>query len=591
MRAFLLTTSLCCLWGGAHAQTLRDMPRIPEAHRVAAPAALEAVEAVGHHPRPVTVLRGIRITSDVADVPQQPDTAHPYRTKFRGVESDVRFIQRHPKLRRQISAYLNRPTSLDNLNEICRTIEHFYAQRGRPFISVSVPKQFSANGDVYLLVQEYRVGTVDLMGGGGARSFLKTGDVLDLSRVQYALDRLNDNPFRSAAIDFSPSDKTGVSDVTIDVKHRGAFGTTLPISGYASYDTNNVPLLGRQEYAVGGSWGNVFGGGGILSYQFTHAVSDKYSAHAINFTQPLPWGDRIQIFGTYAYEHPVEYAQGYRFDEAGHSGQASIRYVHDFLPLSFDSNRIILRQQIAAGFDFKTTNNNVEFGGVNVWGAEANTLQFPITYTGRETDPWGETTLTNTLAFSPGDMMGGNNTRAFQTLVPGAKASYVYDNVSLKRVTYIPGGWSHTLTVSAQDASSNLMYSNQLGLGGLYNGRGYFTDTALGSRGVSVQNEINTPVLKFTDLFKKSHAVWAPAQAQAGVFFDYGHVSQVKRTVASQKSVDLASVGFDLKLRLSGNISVLFNVGWRLKKTPADRQELGYGNKGAFGNVSVVVGF
>lgn len=593
-RALLATAGLTCLiTASAHAQALRDMPRIPQAqHANIAQPEPEEVQAVGHHPKPVLTLRGIRITDTDAGIQQQPDAAHPYRTKFRGVESDVSFIRRHAKLRRQVASYLGKQTSIDTLNEICRSIERFYAKRGRPFVAVSIPKQFSANGDVTLLVQEYRVGDVSIKNDGGIpeKAFLKTGDVLDMAHVQYALDRLNDNPFRSASIDFSPSDKEGVSNVDINIKQHGAFGTKLPLSAYASYDTNNVPLLGRQEYAVGGSWGNVFGGGGILSYQFTHAVSDKYSAHALNFTQPLAWGDRIQIFGTYAYEHPVEYSQGYRFDEAGHSGQASIRYIHDFLPLSFNNNKIVFRQQIAVGFDFKTTNNNVEFGGVNVWGASANTLQFPITYTARESDPWGETTLINSLIFSPGGMMGGNNNKAFQTLVPGSKASYVYDNVSLKRLTYLPRGWSHTLTVNAQDSSSNLMYSNQLGLGGMYNGRGYFTDTAMGSRGVSVQNEINTPVVKFADLFKKSKAVWAnDVQAQAGVFFDYGHVAQVRR-ISGQKPVDLASVGFDLKFKVRNNVSVLFNIGWRLKHTPTDRQEMGYGNKGAFGNVSLVVG-
>ncbi|KXV79929.1 hypothetical protein AD953_00600 [Acetobacter malorum] len=169
-----------------------------------------------------------------------------------------------------------------------------------------------------------------------------------------------------------------------------------------------------------------------------------------------------------------------------------------------------------------------------------------------------------------------------QAIVPGAKSGYVYDTLSLSRLTYLPWGMSWSADVVGQVSSSNLMYSNQIGLGGLYTTRGYFTSSAYGSQGVTVQNELHSPAFS---VFKGLDS------EQVGVFVDYGHVSQVKRIPHGVNSLDLASVGLDAKLKIRDYLDVSFNVGWRLKGMPAERWNEGYGDKGAFGNVAVTVGF
>ena len=135
------------------------------------------------------------------------------------------------------------------------------------------------------------------------------------------------------------------------------------------------------------------------------------------------------IFGSYELQIP-KIAPG--FDDTGRSGQASMRYGHPLPRLSW------LRQQIALGYDLKTTKTDLDFGGYTVFASAAEIDQFPLSYEATETDPFGRTLLHNDLVLSPGGITGQNTNNNFATLVPGAKARYVYDWVALTRLTRLP---------------------------------------------------------------------------------------------------------------------------------------------------------
>jgi hemolysin activation/secretion protein len=491
---------------------------------------------------------------------------------------------RNQAFTRAMNARLGKSLTMADINAVVDTIYKAYRRAGRPYVFVSIPAPKISGGYLKIIVDEYSLNHVSVTGNNWFSTpdllqiaGLSAGQKMTLGRQQEALDRLNDNPFRSAVAVASPGGERGQSDVTLKITDR------MPLRGYAGYDTGGTPILGRQEWFVGGAVGNL-PLDGVLSYQFTHAVSERYSAHAINYSMTLPWRDKIQIFGDYAWERP-EISMGsavgmIHMTEKGHSGQASFRYLHDFRP--FFMGDVLIRQQISGGFDYKTTNNSIEFGGVNVYAGNADVAQFPVSYLIDETDKWGRTTFRNTLTFSPGGLTGGNNKRAMDVIVPGASAGYVYDTMSLSRLTYLPWGMSWSMDAVGQVSSSNLMYSNQIGLGGLYTTRGYFTSSAYGSQGVTVQNELHSPAWSVFNGWDTE---------QVGVFFDYGHVSQVKRIPQGVNSLDLASVGVDARLKIRDYLSVNFNVGWRLRGMPAERRDEGYGNKGGFGNVALTVGF
>jgi hemolysin activation/secretion protein len=250
--------------------------------------------------------------------------------------------------------------------------------------------------------------------------------------------------------------------------------------------------------------------------------------------------------------------------------------VHD-LP-DFDVSVVHFNADLQLGYDYKITNNNLEFGGINVFRSAAAVEQFPLIAELSDSDRWGQTEISNEFVVSPGGLGGGNSTAAFAALEPGARADYVYDDFSLTHTSFLPGGFSLESRFFGQVADADLLYSEQLGLGGAAAVRGYVTDTALGSNGLLVSQEIRAPAFNFGG----GHVQDA---AQLGVFWDYGHVGQVTAVPGAVNHADLASAGVDLHASLGRFVSLSFDIGWQLRAPP------GTAKRGGFTDLSVLAGY
>ena len=491
-----------------------------------------------------------------------------------------------PEFADKISPFLGHKLTMASLNEISRITQDWYRIHGRPFLSVTIPPQNISNGIVQIVVTQYRVDSVRVVGNRWfssnlirRESGLSHGQTLDLANVQADMRLLNANDFRTVNAIFSPGAQQGTTDVTLQTKDH------FPIYIYGTYDNQGVPNLGRREWGAGVVWGNAFNCGQVLSYQFTRSVTGQYNAHSVNWTVPLPWRDKIMVFGSYSTERPNLGAAGEYFNESAHSGQASFRYVHNLPSVELNSF-VSLISDVQVGYDFKTTNNNLEFGGTKVFNGKAEIHQFPIILDATESDGVGQAVFQDELDLSPGDLTGSNNNTAFEKLVPGSSASYYVNQISLTRRTFLPDNFSWTSRVLGQFTNHNQMYSNQLALGGMYSVRGYDTDTVLGSEGIIIQNEVRTPAFSLIRLAKLASNVIPNDAEQLGVFFDYGHVSQVRPISGEVNAADLSSVGFDLHTTMGRYLTLAWDVGWRLHDSPTD------GGRGkAFGDVSMSIGF
>jgi len=500
-----------------------------------------------------------------------------------GVQATGLPLLKQPGFTAQLAPYLGKPVTFSDLNAIAHVTSLWYRAHGHPFVFINIPPQNVGAGAVQIVVTEYRIGSVQAAGNKWfsdavitRESGLKPGQTLTLAKIQSGLANVNSNPFRTVNAVFAPGASQGTADVTLQTEDR------IPVHVYATFDNQGVPTLGQAEWGIGGSWGNVGGLDQILSYQFTRSLSGRYNAHSLSWTMPLPWQDRLQIFGAYATERPDLGADSVYFGQTGNSGQASLRYVHAFPAIALGT-ALHLSQDVQIGYDFKTTNNNLEFGGVSIFAATAQIDQFPIIYDATSIDPYGQTAFQNQLVLSPGNLTSANKNAAFQRLVPGSSASYAYDTISLTRTTFLPLACDWSARLLGQVANHNLPYSEQLGLGGVSSLRGYYTDTALGSESVLVSNAFHAPSFSLAELFNR-HAPANDAE-QLGVFLDYGHVSQVRAIPHAVNEADLASTGLLLHSEIGRYADLDFDIGWRLRDSPAG------GKRGGFGDISLTVGY
>jgi len=493
-----------------------------------------------------------------------------------------------PAVKGQLSAFLGKPLHANDLPRISQIILDWYGAHNLPVVDVAFPEQDIDSGTVQAVVTVYRLGKVKVEGNDWFSSGLITGEMkstpgtpIDISVLKSDLNRLNNNPFRQVGAVLARSDVPGDTDVELKVRDR------LPLRVYASYDNNGLPVTGRDEYSVGFNWGNVFGLDHQLSYRFIttpdlwqtrdrgagHSDEPRFMAHSVSYTAPLPWGDTLSAFGSYVQQVPNI---GADFDQVGHSVQMSLRYQKS-LPMTGS-----MTQQLEVGFDYKRSDNNLAFGGTAIFASATNVEQFLLAYDATRPDTWGQTAVENQFVYSPGGLSNGNKTAVFVASgVAGARANYIYDNLQVTRVTYLPWQMSSVIRLDAQLASGELLASEQLGAGGVDSVRGYNPRTANGSQGVLASFEVRSP--SYSPLQKLGAAVDDTGQLLA--FYDTGFVSDLHQQTGQGKSASLQSAGFGARYGIDRYLDLSFDYGWQLSRAP------GATHRGNLANVSVTFAY
>src|SRR5579872_2848032 len=404
---WLLTTAAAtcsCAWAtGLAAQDLRRTA--PPAPVAPAPAPLATPSPEPRRPADpnqvvVAELKGLRLVAG-------PGEPRPTGQSAEGVSSDIAFAA---PVAPELQAFLGKPLTLGALARIEAVVIGYYRVHHRPFVNVAAPPQDVSSGIVQIVVTEYKVGAVRVLKNRWFAASLvrdavrlKPGDPIDSTRLEADLAWLNQNPFLNVDAITRPGAQAGETD--IDLMAHDHF----PISVYAGYANNGSPATGLEQWKFGALWGNAFGTGQQLAYQFTASpdfftgraarpdgsTGASFMAHALTATIQLPWRNTLQLIGDYETDHPNI---GPDFARTGYSSQASVRYIIPLPPARRFS------QQLSFGYDFKSTNNNLDFGGVAVSGQSTEIDQFPITYQATRGDRWGQTSLADTLVLSPGGL-------------------------------------------------------------------------------------------------------------------------------------------------------------------------------------------
>ena len=453
-----------------------------------------------------------------------------------------------PVFLQAFEADLGKPLTFGRLAAIRRAVVERYRAAGKPLVDVYVPEQDVSMGVVHIAVAEFRLGQVR---ASGNRYFsdtllerempLEPGGAILQSAVSSGLAVLNANPYRQVDAVFAPGTVTNTTDVILQTQDR------LPLRVNAGYDNSGVPELGRDRFFAGVDYGNLFGLDQQIAYQFTasndlfsgnpdiegRANKARFTAHAFNYVAPLPWRDSIELFGVYAQSTPRlpdTYAQ------TGISAQLSFRY--DWrLPTTTDT-----AQLIQFGYDFKRSNNDLEFGGSQVFTANTHVHQFLWIYDISKPNAAGTAHATATLVASPGGLDNADNDAAFAAARQGATARYVYMQLAAQRAFSLGGGFTLSARGAFQWTPDTLLPSEEMGLGGESSVRGYEPYVVLGDRGWNLQTELRTPGLPFGT---------SSAIAQPFIFFDAGHVWNRIDQPAEISNGSLLSVGAGVRFQWS----------------------------------------
>jgi len=477
-----------------------------------------------------------------------------------------------------VEPFIGQPVTLKSLGELSRAIVAYYREHDRPVVNVFVPEQNITNGIVQIVVAESRVGQITAT---GAKYFsnndlrdeiqLRPEEPISGDKIRGDLNWINRNPFRQSDILFSPGQTPGTTDMLLRTQDR------FPLRVFAGYEDSGNQLTGDNRFLAGFNYGDLFGVGQQLSYQYTiGSDSNKFYAHSGTYVIPLPWHHELTFFGLYS-EANASVASP--LTTSGVSWQTSARYE---IPLPGTQ---AFQHSVLGGFDFKQSNNDLEFGGTMISNVYTDVAQFVLGYQASYIDDYGSTFATATGFWSPGDLTGtpANTDASYVATRAGAKADYTYGQFTLRRLTKLP--WDFTWSVRAlyQIADANLLPSEELGLGGYQTVRGYDEREANGDDGFLLSTELATPPVSLGQLIGLKEAT---DQLQFLGFVDYGGTSLHNATPSDvNPNTNLLGVGPGVRYNISPYIAVRFDYGFQMIDTGFDTRH------NSRGHIGVVVSY
>jgi hemolysin activation/secretion protein len=225
---------------------------------------------------------------------------------------------------------------------------------------------------------------------------------------------------------------------------------------------------------------------------------------------------------------------------------------------------------ISVGYDYKSANTAAEFNKFLFSPFVTDVDQAVLEYRADLKDRLGYSRLTLDGYYSPGGLLGKNTDADFATFHHGLKSDYYYGRVAGERGFNLPAAFLLLGKAGYQAASTGLLPSEQLYLGGYSMIRGYPENIVSGDEGYYATAELHAPLVRTGNWTGQKHipglAVDGDTLDMFG-FFDYGSVQT--KSPNAHLDAPLSSVGGGVNYHLSQNLVVNASYGFQLEHLPS----------------------
>ncbi|MDD3179156.1 MAG: ShlB/FhaC/HecB family hemolysin secretion/activation protein [Opitutaceae bacterium] len=460
-----------------------------------------------------------------------------------------------------MASYFDQSITIELLNRLVPEISNYLKNHDRPIVDVQIPNQNVATGDLRLVVTIGRYNQLKFSGNRWfsrelleAKLGIKPGDEIRLSTLDEAVNWANANPFRHIQVVLNNlPNQANSKDLLIFTQE------VLPLRLACSYDNTGPALLGENRYTAAIQFGNAWGLDHLASYQFTTTDRLRLSqTHSGDYRIPLPWHHYLQLAAAYGTQQP-SFADGL-FNLKGKSLLTSLRYIAPVTAGPWS-------MEFSAGLDFKRTNNNFEFGGYQISSSENDVYQASFGTTVLRRDAYGATSLGLNLSLSPGSIDSRNTDLAFASTRYGSTSRYAVGQMQIQRLTRLPGQWQVFSRVVLQLASTNLLGTEQLSIGGQGTVRGYDERIFTGDEGWIVSNEFQAPQWTTPLRLRSANTKLPPLQTRLLTFWDCGKVAYKHRFSSDIPLDPLMGAGIGLRCNAGNAFSLSADYGWQLRNT------------------------
>lgn len=466
--------------------------------------------------------------------------------------------------------FIGSPLTKESLLSLKVAVLNYYREHGYPVVAVEIPEQNLKSGILELVVIVSELENLTVCGN---RWFFDSfynnkfscteGGKIDSSTLLNDLVWINRNPFQNASVVFAPGKMPETTDVSVMVNDA------FPLRFYVGGDNTGNDVTHNTRLFAGFNWGYAFFMNQILTYQYSTSTNFKsFWAHTIHYTAYLPFQHSLVIYGGVSGVEP----KFNPFGGDGNSYQASLRYLIPFKPFYTPFSH-----EVSFGFDFKSTNNNIDFvpeESLEVITGQVNLFQLTGQYALAKL--WGknEFTLKTELFVSPGRWLPDQKNSEYQELSYAAKNAYIYGKGAISYEHFLPKDFSLLWFLRGQASSANLLPSEDLGIGGYDTVRGYEERILNVANGLVFNFEVKSP--KFPVFMHKRDR---QDQMQLLAFFDYGGGNYTTKIPGLNNWLQIYSIGPGLRYRIQNYLSFRFDWGYQLKNAvfsgPKNKVHLG----------------
>ncbi len=477
---------------------------------------------------------------------------------YEGIELKGICVKNIMKFKKEFSCFLHRPLTF----EILKRIEYIalcYFKKNTPYlVDVKIlENQDITSGKVQILVIFARLGEVTLHKGKyfsdahlKQKLDLKSDEYIDIHKIQKSLASINQNPFRNTSFILEPGEKLGYTNIHFQTQDM------LPLRVFSGYENTGNEIASQHRFLVGINFGNFLYLDHQMNIEFKFAKNiSKWWGISGNYIMPSFYDTYLKVIGSYVKTKPDTEPN---YDIRGKAWVVLARY---HIPIYFFENTV---SELIFGYDFKQTNNFLDFLKVSIFQSFIDISQFVFQFNSTVNDRYGLTSYLFSFYYSPGDMTKHNEDQDFQKEGYAKKSRYFYATLYFDRTFLIPKDFLYVMEFFSQVSSTKILPTEQISIGGFYTVRGYQENALFGDNGFYLRNELRLPKMKYFKCKNKNHA-W-----QFLAFVDLGYVSQIDDNISQKKAAFLASVGPGLRFGGGTNFILKLDYGIQLKKANRD---------------------
>lgn len=474
------------------------------------------------------------------------------------------------ELDRRLIAVKGRPLTTQILQGIEEVLILYARQHGYPVVDIGTPTQKLADGRLRLAILPGKFRQIKFLGNrwfGESQLMgdlhVTQGSVFSMPDLDRALTWTNDsNPFRRVQAHIEAVPNSNEADLIVGVQER------FPLRVVAGLDDAGNDALGNYHYTLAATYANLWNLDHQLTYEYITTNHGQYfQGHVLNYRAPLPWHHYLQFSANYMHAKPI-LAGGYFTQDAVNS-EASLRYTVPF-------GRSDQAGELFAGFDFKRSNNNLQYGGETVLPGATDVFEFTLGISKIFRDKRGAWLFGVTSNLSPGNFNDRNTSTAYQVVRGGARAGYAYADFTAQRGLSISHGWDLNSRATIQVTDGNLLGSEQLSIGGSSTVRGFNENILAGDEGFVLGNDLLAPVIHTPVSLRGKKFV--PVETRFLAFYDAGQVRNKHAVVGDPIFVPLASSGVGVRVNWATNFSLTFDYGWQITRLPYPHDDHGRGH-------------